>query len=561
MHRIAYIVSLTLVAGLMITACTGYNDSERQLAVMIEDQVVKVQPLMRQQALSGWQADSSGLPEAYARQAELEMQLRTIYSDSVKFRLFKSYHDSEEIHDPLLKRQAAILYQLFQSNQIKPDLLKKIVDKSTAVRNKFNTFRGKIGSRRVSNSEIQLVLQQEVDSKLRKNAWIAGKQVGRFIANDVIELVKLRNEAARDLGFENYYIMSLTLSDQNLTQLTALFDDLDALTREPFLRIKSVMDSLLAKTYRLNPNALMPWHYQDLFFQEAPQVTTTDLNGYYSSQDIVKLAHDFFRSIDLDVTSILDASDLYAREGKYPHAYCEDIDRYGDVRIMANLSNDSYSMETLLHELGHAVYDAHFAPDLPFLLRQPAHSFITEGIAIFFERMSLHPSWFRDVLKLNEVEVDTITEEIRRNIVWKRLVFARWAQVMFRFEQELYRNPDQDLNNLWWDLVQQYQLLNRPPRRNEPDWATKIHLATYPAYYHNYVLGELFASQLTAHINKSVIRNSTGRRLSYYNQPDLGRFLMQRVFKHGARYEWEEQVKKITGESLTATYFAQQFIQ
>ena len=48
----------------------------------------------------------------------------------------------------------------------------------------------------------------------------------------------------------------------------------------------------------------------------------------------------------------------------------------------------------------------------------------------------------------------------------KLLVFSRWCQVMFRFEKALYENPDQDLNTLWWDLVERYQMVRRPEGRN-----------------------------------------------------------------------------------------------
>jgi peptidyl-dipeptidase A len=67
---------------------------------------------------------------------------------------------------------------------------------------------------------------------------------------------------------------------------------------------------------------------------------------------------------------------------------------------------------------------------------------------------------------------------------------------MTRFERALYVDPEQDLNRLWWDLVERYQRVPRPDGRDEPDWASKIHIVSAPVYYHNYMLGELFASQL-----------------------------------------------------------------
>ena len=71
---------------------------------------------------------------------------------------------------------------------------------------------------------------------------------------------------------------------------------------------------------------------------------------------------------------------------------------------------------------------------------------------------------------------------------------------MFRFEKACTRTRNQDLNTLWWDLVERYQLLRRPEGRNEPDWASKIHVALYPAYYHNYLMGQLLASQFSHHV-------------------------------------------------------------
>ena len=48
------------------------------------------------------------------------------------------------------------------------------------------------------------------------------------------------------------------------------------------------------------------------------------------------------------------------------------------------------------------------------------------------------------------------------------LIFSRWCQVMLRFEKAMYENPDQDLNKLWWDLVEKYQLVKRPDGPQRP---------------------------------------------------------------------------------------------
>ena len=78
------------------------------------------------------------------------------------------------------------------------------------------------------------------------------------------------------------------------------------------------------------------------------------------------------------------------------------------------------------------------------------------------------------------------------------LVFAAWVQVMARFERSLYADPGQDLVATWWNQVERYQRLRRPDGIGPGDWAAKIHLTVAPVYYHNYLLGQMTASQLEA---------------------------------------------------------------
>src|SRR5581483_7673352 len=117
-------------------------------------------------------------------------------------------------------------------------------------------------------------------------------------------------------------------------------------------------------------------------------------------------------------------------------------------------------------------------------------------------------------------------ERMRRN---QLMIFSRWCQVVLRFEKELYHNPNQDLNKLWWDLVEKYQMVRRPEGRNAPDYAAKIHIVTVPAYYHNYMMGELFACQVHA----SIVREVLGGRdspVGYVGNPRIGEFMRRKVF-------------------------------
>jgi len=553
------ILIITLTTGIFLFGCApGAKQHEPKGFITSHVEIVK--PLAKEQSLAWWSAATTGQSEDYERASETTLKIRQIYSDPEEFALIKSWKESGQVRGILTARQLDVLYRSYLGNQIEPEMLKAIVDLSTEIEEKFSTFRGKIRGEKVTDNKIKEILKSQTDSGERKLAWVASKQVGAAVAEDIIRLVKLRNKTAENLGFENYHTMSLAIGEQDVDELDKIFAELYELTNAPFAALKADLDKKLAANCDIEVSQLMPWHYHDPFFQETPMVYELDLDVYYKDKDIKKLASVFFAGIGLDVESVLGKSDLYEREGKNPHAFCTDIDREGDVRILCNIKSNESWMETTLHELGHAVYDKFHDPEVPYLLREPAHAFTTEAIAMFFGRLSRNPAWMQQMLNLSDVQRRDIEKVSGKYMQLKQLIFARWAMVMYNFEKELYANPDQDLNALWWKMVEKYQLVKRPEGRNTPDWAAKIHFTVAPCYYHNYMLGELLASQLHNHIAHKVLKLESDKNVSYVSQKKAGDFLRKKVFEVGDVYHWNEMIRRATGEPLTAKYFVRQFV-
>jgi len=207
-------------------------------------------------------------------------------------------------------------------------------------------------------------------------------------------------------------------------------------------------------------------------------------------------------------------------------------------------------MDTMLHEFGHGAYNQGVAPELPWLLRDAAHPLTTEGVAMFMGRLVRSPEWLARVAGVPASDLERLGPRLAEARRAALLVFARWVLVVTHFERQLYGDPDADLNRVWWDLVERYQLVRRPPGRDEPDWAAKIHLAVVPVYYQNYLYGELFASQLEATL--------VARAGGVVDRPEAGRFLAQQVFAPGASRRWDHLVEDATGEPLRAAYLAAQ---
>src|SRR5690606_15343945 len=112
------------------------------------------------------------------------------------------------------------------------------------------------------------------------------------------------------------------------------------------------------------------------------------------------------------------------------------------------------------HELGHAVYSSKFIPaSMPYVLRTEAHILCTEGVAMMFERFSKNAQ-FLEAMNVKVADPAAYNEAAAQMRRAQLLIFSRWCQVMLRFEMALYGNPGEDLNRLWWDLVEKYQLLH-----------------------------------------------------------------------------------------------------
>ncbi len=554
--------SLLILSIILIILLSGCKvTKEEKFSKFVDSHVKEVKPLKKQLGLANWQAAVTGNPEDYDKASKIRFQIRQIYSNPKEFAMLSELKSSNRIADKQLARQLDVLYYGYLQNQIDPVLMKKIVDLGTKIEKNFSTFRSTIGQEEVTANEIKDILKTETDLAKRKEAYLASKQVGPVVAADLIQLVKLRNQAARKIGFDNYHTLSLTCGEQDVKELDRIFGELHDLTNEPFAELKSELDGILAAKYNIDKGDLRPWHYHDPFFQETPLVYELDLDTYYRDKDVKELGVKFFAGLGLPVESIIAASDLYDRKGKNPHAFCTDIDREGDVRILCNLKNNEQWMETLLHELGHAVYDKNHDPDVPYLLREPAHIFTTEATAMFFGRLSRNAAWMQQMLELSDRQRAEIEKVSGKYAKLKQLIFVRWATVMYDFEKQLYADPDQDLNSLWWQMVEKYQFVKGPQGRDEPDWAAKIHFSVAPCYYHNYVLGELLASQIHHHLVFNVLKLDSDRNVSYIDQSKAGDFFHKKIFEKGSVYHWDKMIEQATGEPLKPEYFINQFVK
>ncbi|WP_420128674.1 M2 family metallopeptidase [Longimicrobium sp.] len=531
--------------------------AEGEARAFVEEMTSRIAPLEHEANLAAWDAAAGGGDEATERATRARVALRGLFTDAEGARRVRGWMESGRVADPLLRRQLHLLDEEFTRNRLPRETIDDLVNRQSELERLFYGFRAELDGARVTNNEIVDILTTERDSARRRAAWEASKQIGAQVAEPLRELVRRRNAAARSIGFRDAYAMDLHLQEIDEAQMFATMDALRDGSDAPFRAFRAGLDAEMAARFGVSPDALRPWHWEDPFGQQAPAMGEVDIDQYLN-RDPVQLATEFFAGIGLPAEAILARSDLYEREGKDQHAFCQDVDRRGDVRILCNLRPNEKWTATLLHELGHAVYDEALPPELPFLLRQPAHILSTESVAMYFGRLTREPAWLREVA--GAAVSDAEAREIRGQSRAAMLIAARWMLVMIYFERELYRDPDrEDLNRVWWELVERLQLVRHPEARPDgTDWASKMHLSMSPVYYHNYLLGELMASQVSA-----AVRRETGLApdRSVAGEPRVGDFFRERIFAPGASVPWNEHLLRATGEPLNPRWFVEQFVE
>ena len=518
--------------------------ADTQATRLLADEETWARKAMTRANKAWWTASLSGRAADYRK---VETADRAVNRHFARVRPFHQLSRLLAVPDlePTLRRRVSRARLAYQAKQAPVDMLNRISQAETDVQETYGTFRADFDGRPATDNQLEDVLRTTTDSDRARAAWEARKQIGPVVAEDVRQLAQLRNEAARAIGFADYWHSQLLLDELDPARMVHTLESVERATRTPFKAMKSDLDRHLAARFRVKQRDLRPWHYGDPFFQEAPEVFAPPADPLYADLDVVELAAETYRQLGFrSIDAILQRSDLYPRDGKNQHAYAVDIDREGDIRTFLNVERNARWMATLLHELGHTIYqDGIDRTELPYDLRDDPQGFLNEGFAMFCEHPINDPVWLHDIVGISAAETTELAPSMARQDIASLLAFVRWCLTIVQFERAFYADPERDLNRLWWDLEEQYQLVPRPEGRDEPDWAAKIHVATAPVYYHKYLYGRLFSSQLQRKMLADLGGWWPGRDAS-------GPYIRRELFMPGARYPWPELVERVTGAPL-----------
>ena len=212
----------------------GETTAEAEVRAFIDGHVERIAPLMRESNLAAWDAATGADPQAHERSARARAAYKTVYADATDARLVRTWLASDDVRDPLLRRQLVLLDNEYTGNQLPRETIEDLVRRATELEHTFAEFRATFAGERATNNQLLDVLRDERDVATRREAWEASKQIGREVAEPLRELVRRRNAAARSLGFPDFYVMELRLQELDEERLFAILDEFRDCTDAPF---------------------------------------------------------------------------------------------------------------------------------------------------------------------------------------------------------------------------------------------------------------------------------------------------------------------------------------
>ena len=501
-----------------------------------EDFSKEAEPANIEAGKASWDFFINSTPENQQIMEEADDKYYAVYKNEANYKKLLDI-DKTKL-PPHEAKQLKDLLRSFDEELNTGEAKKALRKKEADIGQKYNTYVPMIDGKEVTKVDITKILQTETNPDIRRKAYEAKVKGGDLIAEDLIELVKMRNEYAKTKGYDNYFdYMIKEQYDVEPEFLNKLIDDVYS-KAQPKIKVLQAKRHKELKEF-FGVDELKAYHY-GLLLDSDPEKA---VNEILINNNIEDISRKTYSGMGYDIDKLQKEGkltlDLYPRKGKNTHGFCFGIVPGNDSRILANLMNNVQSLDTLNHELGHCMYDLGISTDLPYLDKAPSSSAVTEAIAMMMGDIMKK----EDVLK--GIVPDELLAKFKDSLKDDEANFVSRSLQIIEFERELYRNPDQNPAELWASMRGKY--LNRHEEADN-EWATIPHYLTHPGYYQNYFRATLMKAQIYNHLH-DVLGNIT-------ENPKTAEYMNKNIFAIGASVEEYDLIKQLTGKEFGVDDFA-----
>ena len=531
---IASIVPVITCANILLN---GVSNMETKKFVNLREELSKkMEPLALEFKKADWDFYTNSTDENMEKSQKASDKYSEIFQDKEAYEKFLSIDASK-----LPKHEAKQLKDILEEfdNELNTGEAKKALrDKESEIAKKYNSYVPKLNGKEVNNLELRRIFEQETNPNIREMAYDAKIKGGNLIAEDLRTLVQMRNDYANTKGYENYFDYMIKDSyDVEPEFLNKLLDEVFALAKDKIQILLQKREKELKAFF--NTEELENYHY-GLILKSNPENAINEILANHNIENITKkiylgMGYDMEKMIKDGKLTL----DLYPRKNKNTHGFCFDIDYGKDSRILANLRNDYASLETLCHEMGHSVYDLGVLTNLPFFDRDVSSMAFTEAVAMMMQDLPKKENVLSDIVPKE------MLEKFKSTFKEDEAYFVSRCLEIIEFERDMYKNPNQNLAELWQEKRSKY--LGRNTKADN-EWATIPHFLSHPGYYQNYFRASLMKAQMYNHLVKTLGPITENKKSAHY--------INRNIFSMGAKIEEYDLIKQLTGKDFSSVDFA-----
>jgi len=285
---------LSLLLALGITSADAKSTSGHPFESFLGTFIPQVSDKATQLNKAFWLLETTGSPDAADLVASLSTELSMMFNNAKTYQELLKWNKDGSLKDPILKRQLQTLIFSFKANAISAELVKELALQEASLALSYANFRATLHGKAISENEILDVLKNEIDPKARLEAWESSKEIGMVLSPKIIEIVKLRNQAAKSLGYDNYFLMQLDLQEVNEQELFTLLDQIAAQSDTAYQKTLKYIEEVQSKQFSTPVSDLGPWAWNDPFSQEDP-IDKSELDSLVANTDLVEAGRHFYK--------------------------------------------------------------------------------------------------------------------------------------------------------------------------------------------------------------------------------------------------------------------------
>jgi Zn-dependent oligopeptidase len=497
------------------------------------------------------------------KMSKAEIELDTFKSDSSKLDKInffidnKKYKNKEEL-DRLMGWKGYL--ELFQNSpkiaKIKKDILKvesKISQKKSKRKEGYiDPYTKKFI--KASYLKMSFMKGTHDDQKIRKACFDATEKMAKEFVSEYIKIIKLRNDFARELGYEDFYDYKVKINDgMTKTELFGLFDSIYKKTKYAFKDVR--------RLEKEKKGLRKPWNFRymmagDFVKEEDP---------FFQFQDSLMRWGKTFSAMNIDFKNGNLKLDLLDRVGKYSNGFCHwpELSHYiGNKRVSAvanftcnviprQIGSGLDGYVTLFHEGGHAAHLLNSDQKDIFLNHeyQPMSVSWAETQSMFLDTVFSSVEWkiryAKDEMG-NNYPFDLYKRKVEKLNILNPLSL-NLVICISEFEKEIYESKK--LSEIKVIKIAKDKLRKYTDYSEDSLWILNVpHIYSFQSsgQYHGYGLAELALEQWRDYFYK---------KYGYIvDNPNVGKE-MKKVWKLGAKLSFAEFVKMATGKKISEKAF------